>query len=230
MSQLANPTLVGVAKTLPPRLLEFFRRFPPTNEYAAGPQRPELPSLSTSTSSSTSASEDATTPPHRPSAKDIIGASIVWSDPTYNPFQPWKNPITGRWRGPMYSLRRQAEMVKLAQRYGVEELLPYTDKMSWVKEQKREEHGLRVKGTGVGQKVKGKEWERTQKSRLEKRRQAMLQMPEMIQQWKEVCFCPVSRRWWSHVANVCTERSRSWVEEVAEVMSAYSSVIWLAGV
>lgn len=88
----------------------------------------------------------------------------------------------------MYSLRRQAELVKKAMNYGVAELLPHTNKMPWVKAQKREEHGLRVKGTGVGQKVKGKVWERTVKGRLEKRRRAMLEMPKLVQQWKEVSF------------------------------------------
>lgn len=42
-----------------------------------------------------------------------------------------------------------------------------------------------VKGTGEGQKVKGKSWERTMKGRLELRRQAMLNMPQMIQEWKQ---------------------------------------------
>ncbi|KAF2434992.1 hypothetical protein EJ08DRAFT_626273 [Tothia fuscella] len=172
MAQLSNPdTLVKVAKTLPPRLLEFFRRFPPTNDYATGPQRPTLPPPSES--------------PSLTPATDILKASIVWTDPTFNPFQPWKNPITGRWRGAMYGLRRQADIVNMARRYGVEELLPHSAKLGWVKEEKREQHGLRVKGTGERQRVKGKEWERTQKGRLEKRREAMLKMPEMIQTWKE---------------------------------------------
>lgn len=42
-----------------------------------------------------------------------------------------------------------------------------------------------VKGTGEGQRVKGKAWERTLKGRLEVRRQAMLDMPGMIQEWKQ---------------------------------------------
>jgi large subunit ribosomal protein L25 len=91
----------------------------------------------------------------------------------------------------MYGLRQQADIAKMAQKYGVEELLPFSPKLSWVKAQKREEQGLRVKGTGVGEKVKGKEWERTVKGRLEKRRNAMLKMPEMIQQWKEVSIFPL---------------------------------------
>lgn len=79
-------------------------------------------------------------------------------------------------------------MVKMASAHGVEELLPYTVKGTEERIVKRQEHGLRVKGTGVGQKVKGKQWERTMKGRLEKRRQAMLEMPKLVQQWKQVGF------------------------------------------
>ena len=74
----------------------------------------------------------------------------------------------------------------MARANGVEELLPYTVKGTQERIMKRQEGGLRVKGTGVGQKVKGKLWERTMKGRLEKRRQAMLGMPKMVQQWKQV--------------------------------------------
>jgi len=82
-----------------------------------------------------------------------------------NPFQPQKHAITGRWHDPVFSLRRQADLVKLARQHGVEELLPFTVKGTEVKLKKRQENGLRVKGTGVGQAVKGKEWERTLKGR-----------------------------------------------------------------
>lgn len=76
-------------------------------------------------------------------------------------------------------------MVKLAQKYNCVSLLPWSSKLPAEVERRRAEHGLRVKGTGVGQKVKGKLWERTQKGRLEDRRKAMEGMPEMIKQWKE---------------------------------------------
>ncbi|KAI9818052.1 MAG: hypothetical protein M1827_000676 [Pycnora praestabilis] len=102
-----------------------------------------------------------------------------------NPFQPQRHSITMKWHDPVFSLRRQAELVKLARAHGVEELLPFTIKGAAEKMRRREENGLRVKGTGIGQKVKGKLWERTLKGRLEKRKQAMLEMPKMIQTWKE---------------------------------------------
>lgn len=101
----------------------------------------------------------------------IIPSTVAESDQALvrsrgpNPFQPQKHAITGRWHDPVFSLRRQADLVKLARQHGVEELLPFTVKGTEVKLKKRQENGLRVKGTGVGQAVKGKEWERTLKGR-----------------------------------------------------------------
>ena len=77
-----------------------------------------------------------------------------------NPFLPYKHPVTGKWHNPKYSLRRQAELVKMAREHGVEELLPYTPKGTEARLRKRIELGLRVKGTGVGQRVKGHKHER----------------------------------------------------------------------
>lgn len=86
----------------------------------------------------------------------------------------------------MYSLRRQADLCHLARQHGLEELLPYSPKLSWVREERLvETGGSRIKGTGVGQKVKGKKWERMVKGTLEQRRQAMRAMPNLIRQWKE---------------------------------------------
>lgn len=82
-----------------------------------------------------------------------------------SPFRPHKHPVTGKWHDPVFSLRRQADLCKLARQHGVEELLPLSVKSTEEKLRKRMENGLRVKGTGVGQRVKGKESERTLKSR-----------------------------------------------------------------
>lgn len=77
-----------------------------------------------------------------------------------NPFAFYKHPVTGKWQDPVYSQRRQAELVKMARENGVEELLPETKKGTEYQLAHRVEHGLRVKGTGVGQKVKGRIHER----------------------------------------------------------------------
>ncbi|OJD32712.1 60s ribosomal protein l25 [Diplodia corticola] len=157
---------INLAKSLHPRLMRFFQKFPP-------------PSLLQGTAAASSTPTAA--------APTESTAAAEQQQPAYhNPFQPRFNTITGRWQGPAFSLRRQADLCKLAAKHGVEELLPYSKKKSGERARRREEQGgLRVKGTGVGQKVKGKLWERGLKGKLEERRQAMLQMPEMIQTWKQ---------------------------------------------
>lgn len=96
-----------------------------------------------------------------PAGADPETHKTAYQEESPNPFMPTKHPITGKWHNPKYSLRRQAELVKLAQEHGVEELLPFTRKLNEEKLRKRVELGLRVKGTGVGEKVKGHKHERT---------------------------------------------------------------------
>ncbi|KIX93795.1 uncharacterized protein Z520_10420 [Fonsecaea multimorphosa CBS 102226] len=102
-----------------------------------------------------------------------------------NPFLPRKNFVTGRWAGPKIGLRRQADLVKLAREFGIEELLPPGKKSSAFKESRLLQRGLRIRGTGEGQKVKGHKWERHMGATLEKRRKAMESMPELIREWKQ---------------------------------------------
>jgi hypothetical protein len=130
---------VALARSLPPRLLKFFARYPPPAIIPAASTTSDNPNSATPT----------------PNA----------SEAAPSPFKPHKFAITGKWHDPKFSLRRQAELVKLARQYGVEELLPHTVKGTAEKLRRREQNGLRVKGTGVGQRVKGKEWERTLKGR-----------------------------------------------------------------
>ncbi|KAK5943693.1 54S ribosomal protein L25, mitochondrial [Knufia obscura] len=122
------------------------------------------------------------------------------TDTPPNPFLPYRNPATGRWRGAIISLRRQAELFKLARHYGVEPLLPPSRKASSFKETRLLERGTpitddvdggarttlgpRVKGTGFGQKVKGHKWERGMGVTLQKRIAAMEKMPELIREWR----------------------------------------------
>jgi large subunit ribosomal protein L25 len=103
-----------------------------------------------------------------------------------NPFRFHKNPATGRWQDPIYSQRRQADLVKMAREHGVEDLLPETKKDPMYRLAQRVEHGLRVKGTGVGQKVKGHIHERHMIARMEEKRAAMLAMPKLIRTWKRI--------------------------------------------
>jgi large subunit ribosomal protein L25 len=152
MSPIPRKEAIQLARSLPPRLLYFFQKWP--TPATLGSQSSAAPNtIQTPSSSPPSSDSDAVTDS---SAPLFLNRS---------PFDAFKNPATGKWHAPFYSLRRQADLMKLAQQHGVEELMPFSIKGSAEKARKREEHGLRVKGTGVGQKVKGKEWERTLKGR-----------------------------------------------------------------
>ena len=156
---MSSRQYIKLAEKLPPRLTRFFARYPP-------------PALLQSTSSSLSHESTAPSPtgagaqaqppngisglPQTPSP------STVYTPPS--PFQPHRHPVTGRLHDATFSLRRQAELVKLARQHGVEELLPFTIKGTEERVRRRAENGLRVKGTGVGQRVKGKVAERTMRA------------------------------------------------------------------
>ena len=210
----ATSNHIKLAQGLPPRLLRFFARFPPpqpfidralqNNQMSGGSTLSSAPL--TSTADSNECSLDAPPPP--PSTDPS-------ATPYPNPFLSTKHHVTGRWHNPIFSLRRQADLVKLAKQHGLEDLLPYTPKKTEEKLKKRITLGLRVKGTGVGQKVKGHIEERTLRSRLDKRRQAMIQMPALVQQWKQVCESFLGS---SVVVLTILAWTWSWMEEMAEMM------------
>lgn len=184
---------VQLAQRLDPRLLQFFKRFPPPQIAGTATSSHTIPSsepVSTITIAENTSSSDpnagaSTTTLSTSPSEPEIAHSDAQAKTHRNPFLPFKNPRTGNWHGAVYSLRIQAQLFKLAQENNVLSLMPISPKHPEVKEQKRIENGLRVQGTGMGKKVKGKAWERTMKSRLEQRRLAMEGMPEMIRQWKE---------------------------------------------
>lgn len=202
----ATAEYVKLAQSLPPKLLRFFARYPPPSLSHAPSQ---VPASTLATSLDTSLQD--------PNASDEEATIVTQTPPrskAYNPFKSHKHPVTGVWHSPRFSLRQQADLVKLARNNGVEELLPYTPKKTEVRLRKREQFGLRVKGTGEGQKVKGKKEERTMKSRLDRREKAMLEMPAMIEQWKEV-------REFRNVFQMHADQTTGWpwtrLEEVAQV-------------
>jgi large subunit ribosomal protein L25 len=144
---------IKLAGSLPPRLTRFFARYPPQALLSqSDPQSPATPSTSSSIPESSAS----------PTEQILTGQDGL---AVPSPFRAQKHPVTGKWHDPVFSLRRQAELVKLARQHGVEELLPYTVKGTEERLRRRAENGLRVKGTGVGQRVKGKESERTLKGR-----------------------------------------------------------------
>lgn len=179
---------ISLARELPRPLLHFFKRFPPPQITGSAASPIPTTSLAPADQLDTSILSEPLDASNASSTSTIapqgLSAPITSSWKT-NPFLPFRNPSTGNWHGPHYSLRRQAELFRLAQSHHVLPLMPPSPKHPEIKEQKRILNGLRVKGTGVGQKVKGKYWERTLRPRLEQRRKAMEMMPDMIQLWKE---------------------------------------------
>lgn len=135
MASATSARYIELAKALHPRLQRFFAKYPPTQI---------LPSTTrTNTEAATAAAATAG------------DGGVASTTPPVNPFLPYKHSVTGKWQDPVFSLRRQAELVKLAREQGVEELLPFTTKGTEEQIRQRVEFGLRVRGTGVGQKVKG---------------------------------------------------------------------------
>lgn len=145
---------IKLAESLPPRLTRFFARYPPQAIVPRSRTSPNSTATPPNTPLSTSTA---------PSAAQVPATTINEAAPS--PFRALKHPITGKWHDPVFSLRRQAELVKLARQHGVESLLPFTVKGTEERLRRRQENGLRVKGTGIGQRVKGKEAERTLKGR-----------------------------------------------------------------
>jgi large subunit ribosomal protein L25 len=163
-----NQSYLQLGRSLHPRLLRFFARFPP--QVLTGP----------ATALNTSSADPNASPAENEKQ------NVTLAPHPRNPFQPRKSSISGHWLGPAYSLRRQADLHKLAVQHGIAELLPFTSKSIDERLRKREELGLRVKGTGVGESVKGHVKERYLKQKLDKRKLAMKRMPGLIRFWKLV--------------------------------------------
>lgn len=186
---VTSTQIPALAKELPQRLTNFFARYPP-QLHSAAVRRPAAPPKGeaipqTPLPSPYTPDRDAKGAPGlKNDAWSPSRALLVTSETVRNPFLPHKR--FGKWEAPRYGLRQQADLMKLAIKYNVETLLPPSRKSPEFKETRREERGLQIKGTGIGQKVKGHKWERTMESRLEDRRKAMEGMPEMVRMWKQV--------------------------------------------
>jgi large subunit ribosomal protein L25 len=187
---------------LPQRLLRFFAKYPPklySAKYTGAsipltksiPQTPALQAAESPVQATSEVPVASNTSSEDPDVSTIETTTAVPKPVPRsergppNPFLPMKNHETGRWRGAAIGLRVQADLVKLAKKNGVEALLPPGRKSTAFKEQRTLERGLRVRGTGEGQKVKGHKWERRMGAKLDVRRKAMENMPEMIREWKQ---------------------------------------------
>lgn len=116
---------------LPPKLLNFFIRYPPRNPTYRTLYSKEDKSLLIARNL-----HDFLPIPsnlHKPIITTTITSHGKTKPTIYlpfqNPFKPSRDPRTGKFHGPRYSLRRQADIIKLGMRFGVAELLPPCDKM-----------------------------------------------------------------------------------------------------
>lgn len=171
------------ARELPGRLLSFFKKHPPPQLLAARAMTaaPQEPSTITVTENTSSLDPNAAATETTVSTELPEGTWPANDHMKRNPFLPFRNPRTNNWHGPVYSLRRQAELYKLAEKHHVLPLMPRSHKHPEVKLQRRAEVAERMEG----KRAKGKSWERGLRGRMEVRRQAMEGMPEMVRHWKQ---------------------------------------------
>lgn len=217
---------VGV---LPTRLRNFFARYPPqvySSLVAPRPTPPEAETSADQTLPSPYTPDRDAKGAHRPDPEQFsISRSLLFNDPKNpNPFLPRKISNSKKWMGPRYGLRQQADLVKLAIKYNVEPLLPPGPKSTEYKAAKLAERGLRIKGTGIGQKVKGHKWERTMEAKLEDRRKAMMEMPEMIRLWKQVSACVSFLISGTELISYATERSWTGLATVAQAVNGFTTL------
>ena len=111
--------------------------------------------------------------PPRPLAQ-YADKALTIDDPQKNPFFPNKNPETGAWHGPKYSLRRLLDLYKMARKFGVADLLPAMPKRFY-EEKYNDKHWMK----GVLSHKKQK-WERELPEKLAAREEAIRNMDATI--------------------------------------------------
>lgn len=112
--------------------------------------------------------------PPRPFATYLDKPSNI-TDPNMNPFLPNKNPESGRWHGAKYSLRRLADLFKMARKLGIQDLLPPVPHRRFYEDKYYNKNWIR----GVLFQKKQK-WERELPEKLERRRKALEEMDQTI--------------------------------------------------
>lgn len=112
--------------------------------------------------------------PPRPFAEYSEKPSTI-VDPQMNPFLPNKNPETGRWHGAKYSLRRSSDLIKMAYKFGIRDLLPPLPQKKFYEDKYINKKWMR----GVLHHKKHK-WERDLPAKLEARKEAIAKMDDTI--------------------------------------------------
>ncbi|CAG84915.1 DEHA2A13970p [Debaryomyces hansenii CBS767] len=112
--------------------------------------------------------------PPRPFAEYSSKPSTI-QDPKMNPFLANKNIETGRWQGAKYSLRRSADLFKMAHKFGIHDLLPPLPQKKFYEEKYNDKNWMR----GVLNQKKHK-WERNLPEKIKQKEAAISEMDEII--------------------------------------------------
>lgn len=96
--------------------------------------------------------------------------------PDANPFLANKHPITGKYHEPVYSLRRQSDLYKLAYKFGVADLMPTLMHNKKFFAEKQAESPV-LKGVLA---PKGHKWERTYAQRQQKIADAVAKADDLL--------------------------------------------------
>jgi large subunit ribosomal protein L25 len=168
---------------LPPKLVNFFTRYPPRNPslrtlYSKDDKSLEIAKrLHDFQPVSPDLHKPVTSPTQTP-AGEITPTVFL---PFQNPFKPTRDPRSGKIHAPRYSLRRQADIIKLGMRFGVAELLPPSPKMN------RLLHGKKRPMAGT-LKPKGTYEERTRQQYVEKKQKSLEESLRVVAMRKTVLF------------------------------------------
>lgn len=167
---------------LPTRLLNFFIRYPPRNPSVRTIYSQDDKSISIAQklhdfeSIPASLHSPVITETHNSSGKPVPTVLL----PFQNPFKPHRDPRTGKLHGPRYSLRRQADLIKLAIRFGVADLLPPSAKMNKLLYGKSRPMAGTIKPKGTYE-------ERTRKQYVERKQKSLEDSLRVVAMRKLVC-------------------------------------------
>lgn len=93
-----------------------------------------------------------------------------------NPFLPNRHPVTGRTHEPIYSLRRQSDLFKLAYKFGISDLMPPLANNKKFFLEKQQQSPI-LKGVLY---PKGHKWERTYAERKKKIADALNEVDDIL--------------------------------------------------
>lgn len=96
--------------------------------------------------------------------------------PDANPFLANRHPVTGRTHEPLYSLRRQSDLYKLAYKFGISDMIPSLANGKKFFAEKQASSPL-LKGVMY---PKGHKWERTMSERKQKIQDALGEVDNIL--------------------------------------------------